>query len=580
MRILLTFARAYPWQSVIMILSLLLAGAAEGVGLSALLPLISIAIGKQTGAQGGNFARDSGLERAVTEALAAIGLSPTLGVLLTVVTLAITLKSIMILLAKKRIGYTVAQVATDLRLALLRALLVTKWEYYIRQPVGVLTNAMATEANRTAKAYSSVMTMVALLSQAIVYAGVALLVSWQATLLAVAVGLFIVYILSHLVKKARRAGLRQTELMKSLLTHLTDTLLSIKPLKAMARESRADALLTKKTKRLKKALEKQVLTNETLKASQEPLLIVIAAIGLYAALIYWHMTLAKLTVLTFLLVRVVKQLNKVQEQYQQMAIVESAYWSLKDTIQEAERARETTLGSEVPSLEHVIRLDRVSFAYDEELVLRDASLSFPAGLFTAIVGPSGVGKTTIVDLVMGLLRPQKGEIFVDNLPLAEVDLRIWRKMIGYVPQETLLLHDTILTNVTLGAPDLTEADTEEALRAAGAWEFVRVMPQGMHSTVGERGSMLSGGQRQRIAIARALVHEPKLLILDEPTSALDPDTEAAICKTLGQLRSMGITILAISHQPIIMNVADRAYNLENGKAFLVQDHKVASAHSV
>jgi ATP-binding cassette subfamily C protein len=325
MRLLIFLAREYPWQSVIMLLALLLAGVAEGIGLSALLPLISIAIGKQTGTQGGTFAGGSGLERAVTETLSAIGLSPTLGVLLTVITLAIVLKGVLLLLAKKRIGYTVAQVATDLRLSLLRALLVTKWEYYIRQPVGVLTNAIATEANRTSKAYSCGINMIALLVQALIYACVALLVSWRATLLAIAAGLSLVYILSHLVKKARRAGLRQTELMKSLLTHLTDTLLSIKPLKAMARESRADALLTKKTNRLNKALQKEVLTNETLKASQEPLLIVFAAIGLYAALMYWHMTLARVMVLTFLLVRVVKQLNKVQEQYQQMAIIERHY---------------------------------------------------------------------------------------------------------------------------------------------------------------------------------------------------------------------------------------------------------------
>jgi ATP-binding cassette subfamily C protein len=179
---------------------------------------------------------------------------------------------------------------------------------------------------------------------------------------------------------------------------------------------------------------------------------------------------------------------------------------------------------------------------------------------------------------MALLRPQHGELFIDDLPLAEVDLRSWRKMIGYVPQETLLLHDTVLINVTLGAPDLTEADAEQALRAAGAWEFVMAMPQGMHSTVGERGNMLSGGQRQRIAIARALVHKPKLLILDEPTSALDPESEAAISETLAQL-SGGITTLAISHQPIFMKTADRAYRLQDGKAFLVEDHTVASVHS-
>ena len=579
MRLLISLARQYPWQSVIMLLALLLAGVAEGIGISALLPLISIAINKQVGAQGSTFAGGSGLERAVTETLSTVGLSPTLGVLLTVITLAIVLKGVLLLLARKRIGYTVAQVATDLRLSLLRALMVTKWEYYISQPVGVLTNAMATEAIRTSKAYSCGITMIALLIQALIYSCVALLVSWRATLLAVAVGLFLIYILGSLVRKARRAGLRQTELIKSLLTHLTDTLLSIKPLKAMARESRADALLEKKTNRLNRALQKQVLTNETLKASQEPLLIVFAAIGLYGALIYWHVTLAKVMVLTFLLVRVVKQLNKVQEQYQQMAILESAYWSLKETIREAEGAREPALGSEFPSLGHGIRLDQVSFAYKEEWVLKDLSIFFPAGLFTAIIGPSGVGKTTIVDLVMGLLRPQQGEIFIDDLPLAKVNLKSWRKMIGYVPQETLLLHDTIFINVTLGDPDLTEADAEQALLAAEASEFVRAMPRGMHSTVGERGSMLSGGQRQRIAIARALVHKPKLLILDEPTSALDPESEAAICETLGQLRGSGITILAISHQPIIMNVADRAYQLHDGKAFLVQDHKVASAHS-
>jgi ATP-binding cassette subfamily C protein len=148
-------------------------------------------------------------------------------------------------------------------------------------------------------------------------------------------------------------------------------------------------------------------------------------------------------------------------------------------------------------------------------------------------------------------------------------------MIGYVPQETLLLHDTVLINVTLGDPELNEEDAEYALRAAGAWEFVMAMPQGIHSPVGERGSMLSGGQRQRIALARALVHKPKLLILDEPTSALDPDTESAICETLGKLRG-AITILAISHQPTIMKEADRAYQLQDGKAFLLEDHQVKS----
>jgi ATP-binding cassette subfamily C protein len=224
-------------------------------------------------------------------------------------------------------------------------------------------------------------------------------------------------------------------------------------------------------------------------------------------------------------------------------------------------------------------LEQVSFTYDEESVLRETSLNFPAGLFTSIVGSSGVGKTTVADLVTGLIRPQQGEVWIDDLPLQEVDVMSWRKMIGYVPQETLLLHDSVLINVTLGDHDLTVADAEHALRAAGVWQFVEEMPEGIYSTVGERGGMLSGGQRQRIAIARALVHNPKLLILDEPTSALDQESESALCETLQQL-SGRYTILAISHRSALTKAADRAYHLEKGKAFLMDNQELADVHSV
>jgi ATP-binding cassette subfamily C protein len=395
-----------------MLLALSLAGVAEGIGLSALLPLVSLAMGSQTEAVPGTSVGHSGVERVVTETLTSVGLSPTLGVLLVVIVLAIVLKSGLVLLAKKQVGYTVAGIATDLRLSLIRALLVARWEYFLRQPIGVLANSMATEAVRTASAYRHGALMSALIVEALVYTGVALLISWKATLVSLAVGLIIAFLLKRLVRKAWRAGMRQTELLKSLIAHLTDTLISIKPLKAMARESRADTILAKNTNRLNRALQKQVLSKEGLKAVQEPVVSV-----------FLHFPLATVMVLVFLLSRIVKRMNKVQQEYQEMVVLESAYWSLQDTIREAEGAREPNLGSEVPSLDHAIRFDRVSFTYVEEWVLRDASLSFPSGLLTAIVGPSGVGKTTIADLLSGLIRPQHGEVWIDDLPikLAEND---------------------------------------------------------------------------------------------------------------------------------------------------------------
>jgi ATP-binding cassette, subfamily C, bacterial len=142
-------------------------------------------------------------------------------------------------------------------------------------------------------------------------------------------------------------------------------------------------------------------------------------------------------------------------------------------------------------------------------------------------------------------------------------------MIGYVAQENVLLHDTILNNILVGAPDLVEADAERALRHAGAWDFVSALPEGVHAIVGERGGLLSGGQRQRIAIARALAHRPLLLLLDEPTSALDPESERLVCETLRKL-AQNLTVIAVSHQPALINASDNIFTLSKGKAERVQ----------
>lgn len=256
-----------------------------------------------------------------------------------------------------------------------------------------------------------------------------------------------------------------------------------------------------------------------------------------------------------------------------MVGAESAYWSLRAKIKEAQKEQEAIRGTHRPFFIDSIHLQNVNFSYDRQPVLKNASLTFPKGSFSAIIGPSGAGKTTIVDLVTGLILPQKGQVWIDETNLDAVDLKAWRRMIGYVPQETLLLHDTVLANVTLGDTKLTENDVEDALRDAGAWDFVTQMAEGIHTVVGERGSRLSGGQRQRITIARALVHKPELLILDEATSALDPDSEVEICRTLRQL-SQKVTILAISHQTALLDAADRAYRLEGGIAKIIKDQSI------
>jgi ATP-binding cassette subfamily C protein len=567
MRTIVVFARAYPRHTAVLLGCLLLAGLAEGIGVSSLLPLLGLAADPGRSAAAG---AGSGLEAMVTRAFASLGLVPGTGVLLTVIVGAMVLKAGLVLLANKQVGYAVAHVATDLRLSLIRALLRTRWEYYVRQPIGAFANAVAAEARRGSEAYMHAAKILALLLQAAVYATVAFLVSWQVALVAVFAGALIVYLLNRLVRMARRAGARQTRVAKSLVGRLTDTLQAVKPLRAMARENVIEDLLEGETRKLNRALQKEVLSKEALSALQEPLIVVFLAAGLYAALGAWGLPLATVVMLALLCGRIVAGLGQVQKEVQRLVACESAYWSLREMIDVACAAEETKSGALAPSLDRGITLAGVGFRYAERWVVRGVDLSVEAGKLTALVGPSGAGKTTLADLVSGLLKPEEGQVLVDGVPLGRLDVRRWRRMIGYMPQEVFLLHDSVRQNVTLGDPGISPADVERALATAGASGFVSALPEGMESPVGERGLALSGGQRQRIALARALVHQPKLLILDEATTALDPATEADICETLRALRGE-VTMLAICHHGPLVDAADGVYEVAGGRVTLRDD---------
>ncbi|MEJ2102462.1 MAG: ABC transporter ATP-binding protein [Desulfobacterales bacterium] len=553
-----------------MLALLLLSGIVEGVGLSAMLPLLAIALGNaQVGIMGAGK-QATAAERMIRDIFAAIGLTPTLELLLILIMATMLLKCLLLWLANRQVGYTVAHLTTKLRKQMLRAFMLARWEFHLNQPIGKLAVAMGSETAQTARAYATGVSIIVSVVHSAIYIGVALMVSGKATLIALAAGTLFWYPLNRFVKRAKKAGQRQVKLRKSMSSEFVESIQSIKPLKAMAREDRAETILIAKTKKLRNALKKQVINKESLSALQEAMKVTFMLVAIYVTIVIWHMALTTVMILVLLLGRIMGKLGKIQKDYQQMGILESSYWSMIKTSDTAQRMREQKLGDRKPELNHAIRLEGVTFAYSKNNILKDTSLVFPAGENTAIFGPSGSGKTTIVDLVTGLLRPQKGEVWIDELPLAEVDIQQWRRMIGYVPQENLLLRDSVLTNVTLRDPEITEHEVEAALRKAEIWEFVETMPKGMLSSVGQRGLKLSGGQRQRIAIARAIVRKAKLLILDEATTALDPETEAAICQTLRKLRGE-ITILAISHQPAVLEVADSAYQIEDGKAVLISN---------
>jgi ATP-binding cassette, subfamily C, bacterial len=558
------FVVDHPWQSLVLMVLLMLAGLADGIGLSAMLPMLNLAFqGPSPGPLTDPAGQDE-LTRFIYQTVEQLGLTPSLGVLLGFIVAGIGLKSLLVFLAEQRIGYLAADVATQLRLDLLRAVTASSWLFYVRQSVGRLANAMATEAWRASNAYVYAIRLLVVFIETLVYFTVALLVSWQATLICLGAGLAVWGLSHQFVQISGRAGLGQTQGYRRLLASLTDILLSVKTLKSMGRERAAEALVAGQSGELRTELRREVLGNAGLDAAQEPLYTLVIVVGIYLALVQFQMEMATVTFLTLVLARLLRRGSKVQKEYQRMITCESAYWSLQETMRDAERQTEPSGGDVPPRFEHAITLEGVSFSYGDATVLNDVSLAIERGRITCLVGESGSGKSTIADLVIGLIQPTAGRILIDDVPLTELDLLAWRRRIGYVPQDNLLLHDTVFANVTLGDPQLGETDVNRALAAAGATEFVEAMTEGMHTVVGERGARLSGGQRQRIMIARALAHRPALLVLDEATSALDPASEAAICDTLAGLKG-DLTILAVTHQSALRRIGDRVYRVTDGQ---------------
>lgn len=267
--------------------------------------------------------------------------------------------------------------------------------------------------------------------------------------------------------------------------------------------------------------------------------------------------------------------NRINNQINSIAYFEPFFMGVSDNLQDEITGEKVDMSfatdeEEKLPVKRTIELKNITYAYPntDKLIFDHADMTIPIGASVGIVGTSGAGKSTMVDILLGLLEVKEGAIYADGVDVKQ-NYRKWLKNIGYIPQMIFMLDDTIRSNVAFGVP-LDKIDEEriwEVLREAQLDEFVRSLPEGLDTGIGERGIRLSGGQRQRIGIARALYHDPEVLVLDEATSALDNDTEKAIMDSINRLHGRK-TLIIIAHRLQTIEKCDIVYRVENGKAVI------------
>jgi ATP-binding cassette subfamily C protein len=454
-----------------------------------------------------------------------------------------------------------------LRTRLYRALGDADWLFHTRLRVADSVHALTSEADRAGAAAYYVQQLLAGLAIGAVYLALAWWLSPALTAAVVALALLLAIAMRPQAARALATGAATSESAADLHRTIAEHFAAMKIAKAHGGEAmHADAFVSI-SRAVERASAAETRASTSVRQQLEVGSAVLLAILLFVSHRILRMPPGEMLLLLFAFARLVPRLSD--------AVVHvTAYLTLLPSYSRVVALERAALAageprgdtSAHPSFTRQIQLAGVTFRYPgaARLAVVDADMTIRHGETVSLTGPSGGGKTTLVDLVIGLLRPDEGRISLDGVALDAAGARAWRRRIGYVAQDSFLFHDTIRANLKWASPDASDERMWAALATAALDRAVRSWPQGLDTVVGDRGVRLSGGERQRLALARAVLRDAALLVLDEPTSALDADHEAQLLDALSALHGK-MTILIVSHREAAIRRADRRYSIDAGR---------------
>lgn len=552
-------AREIAWKIVLALILMVSLSLMEGIGLLILVPLLQL-VGMDM--DQGNLGR---LARFTTSLLGAAGLRPTL---LVVLGLYVVVTSVHALLNRWETATNLAihhEFVTRLRQRLYRLIAHANWLFFVRSKASDFTHVLTHEVERVGAATYQFLQLVSTAIVAVVYVLFALRISTVMTGLVFGCGCLLMLLLKNRIRIARAAGEGTSDAMNKLYSAITEHVGAMKIAKSHGAEDRHVHIFTKLTERVHGTYIQAVRNQAVVKYWFDIGSVLILSVIVYISFEFLTISTAEVLLLLFLFARIMPKFSSLQQGYQHFTNLIPALSSVKGMQALCERAMDSR-GQSGPDLQLVktLRLEHVTFAYEMTPLIQDLDVTIRAGQTTALVGPSGAGKTTVADLIIGLIQPQKGRLLLDGQILSPEQMTGWRRRIGYVAQETFLFHDSVRANLLWAYPDATEEEIGEALELAAAEGFVSSLPEGLDTVVGDRGIRLSGGERQRLALARALLRKPTLLILDEATSNLDAENENHILRAIEPLHGF-MTIFIISHRLSAVRGADVIYVLEEGR---------------
>lgn len=549
----------YRWPLIILTVLSFASGFFESVGINAVIPLFSFL--NKEGVASTDF-----ISRAIEKSFSYVHLNYTLTSLLLFIIALFLVKAVTLFFATYLATRITVAYETKTRNELFSATLEANWPYLLEQRIGYLDQMLTNDISQSSKLLSYISTSIIIVGNLVAYGFLVVNISWVVGLLTFFLGGVVLLALKPLFDKNTAVSESMSRLYKELAHFVNQNVLGMKFVKSSSVEGKVMERSTAYFEKMRHLnLRITVLRNATTVLLQPVGLIFVIIIFAF----FYKMTvfnLASFAVIVYAINKIFAFIQQAQSNIHTITGQVPYLMAVINYKNETRRHKEVDGGAEPFCFKDRLEFREVTFSYKEreQPVLQKITFSLGKGEMIGLIGPSGAGKTTVVDLVLRLFVPQSGKITLDGKDAVSLSLPEWRRNIGYVSQEIFLLNDTVENNIRFYTDTVTEEDMYEAARMANIYDFIDTLPDKWKTLVGERGVLLSGGQRQRIILARVLARRPQILVLDEATSALDNESEILIQKAIEKLKGK-VTVLAIAHRLSTVKASDKLIVLDGGK---------------